>query len=174
MTAPRVSPDLMGASPVMRTFDEFSRATVRRQLRGAVDPRIVEIVRLRCARYHDCRLCASVRVLDAELDDPMAAKIDRYESSDLPDAWKAALRLADAVIMMPGAVGEDLRADVRRHFDDDQISQLLFSIMKWSCQKALVSLRVDIPQEEGTPVTYDRDGHRIIGTAAIRAFQQAG
>ena len=122
-----------------RAMQDFERATVR--LSG-VDPITTELVRLRCARIHDCRRCRSVRddaALEAGFDEALGAKIDDYEHSDLSPRHKAALRLADAMIL--GAPID--RADVHAHFTESEIAELLLDVVKWSVQKALVALRIE-------------------------------
>ena len=55
---------------------------------SALDPVTTELVRLRCARTHNCRICQTLRLADARaagVDETMTAKVDRYERS-LPDA----------------------------------------------------------------------------------------
>ncbi|MFZ4487535.1 MAG: hypothetical protein ACOYO9_13195, partial [Candidatus Nanopelagicales bacterium] len=44
-----------------------------------LDPVTTELIRLRCARQHDCRICQTLRLADAAdlgLDADMAAKVD--------------------------------------------------------------------------------------------------
>lgn len=145
-------------------IDAFSAAAVRA---STVDPLTTEVVRLRCARYHDCRLCQSLRLEDAlssGLDEALAAKVDVFETSDLDDRLKAALRLADAVIVAPASVDATLQADLRAHFTEEQIAELLHDIVKWSFQKVLVALRIDSPIREGLSVlSFDADGAPSIG-----------
>ncbi|MGA8257873.1 MAG: hypothetical protein WB767_14995, partial [Nocardioides sp.] len=74
---------------------------------AGLDPTLTELVRLRGARQHDCRLCASRRsmaAIDAGADDAMFEAIDRWPESDLPAATKAALGLVDAMIWTPSAI----------------------------------------------------------------------
>jgi hypothetical protein len=147
-------------------IDAFSAAAVRA---STVDPITTEVVRLRCARYHDCRLCQSLRVDDAlaaGLDETLAAKVDRYEASDLDERLKAALRLTDAVIVNPASADAALRAQLQEHFTDEQIAELLHDIVKWSFQKVLVSLRLDVPVRDGLSVlSFDDHGDPSIGDA---------
>ena len=51
-------------------------------------------------------------------------KLSDYESSDLPERTKAALRYADHIAGDPGPVPEPLEAELRRWFSDDQILDL--------------------------------------------------
>jgi hypothetical protein len=159
----RVSTTIGESSALTPMCDEFAATVVRL---GAIDPFITEIVRLRCAQYHDCRLCGSVRLVAARelgLDEARVASIDHYEAAEFTAAQKAALRLADAVIIGPGAVDDGLRDELRRHFSDEQISELLFDVMKWSFQKALVSLRIDGPITGGAgELVFDADGNPVV------------
>jgi AhpD family alkylhydroperoxidase len=129
-------------------MQDFERAVVRLQ---GVDPVTTELVRLRCARTHDCRRCRSVRddaALEAGFDERLGEKIDDYEHSDLSPRHKAALRLADAMIL-GGQVEPALREDLRRHFSESEIAELLLDVVKWSVQKALVALRIEPPPNDG-------------------------
>ena len=124
----------------------FERSVVR--IHG-VDPVTTELVRLRCARIHDCRRCRGVRddaALEAGFDEELGAKIDRYETSDLSARHKAALRLADAMIL--GTPVD--RADARAHFSETEIAELLLDVVKWSVQKPLVALRIEPAENDGT------------------------
>ncbi|CAB4881555.1 unannotated protein [freshwater metagenome] len=147
-------------------IDVFSATAV---LATSLDPITSEVVRLRCARYHDCRLCQSLRwenALDAGLDEQLARKVDGYETSDLDERLKVALRLTDRVIVDPSLVDEELRADLRAHFTDEQIAEILHDIVKWSFQKVLVALRLDLPVREGLSVlSFDDAGAPSIGAA---------
>ena len=113
MITSRLSPAVMDSSELPHAYEEFAATVVRR---NSVDPMITELVRLRCAHYHDCRLCGSVRLVDAVragLDEQVVSTIDSYETSDFDPRWKAALRLTDAVIVDPTGVGPELAAQLR-------------------------------------------------------------
>lgn len=170
-TATRIAPPTHENGPFYGTaldvaIDDFSAAAVRA---SAVDWLTTEIVRLRCASYHDCRLCGSLRIgpaLDQGLDEDLVAKIALYERSDLDERHKVALRLTDAMIMDPSMNTPELGEQVREHFTDEQITELTADIMKWSFQKVLVSLRIEPPLREGLSLmTFDESGHPILGDA---------
>jgi AhpD family alkylhydroperoxidase len=150
-----------------RAIVDFAAAAMRAQ---TLDPVTTELVRLRCAGYHDCRFCASLRLeeaRDAGVDEEMTAKVARFESSDLPERAKVALRLTDAVIIQPSAAGPGLAAQLRKHFSDEQIAELLLDIMKWSEQKKYVALRLEAPPWEGTnTLTFDESGNHVLGAVA--------
>lgn len=175
--ASRIPPPQPGQGPRYGTaFDVamvgFAASVMRLR---TLDPITTEIVRLRCARHHDCRMCRSVRYEDAReagLTEDTADQIDRYEDSELLLRHKVALRLTDAMIMAPADLTPELRRQVREHFSNAEIAEIAFDIMKWSHQKALVALRIEPPPEtEHTPLSFDEDGHpRLAG--ATPSFAQ--
>jgi hypothetical protein len=147
-------------------IDEFAAAQMRAT---DIDPVITELVRLRCAQYHDCRLCGSLRLREAAeqgLIEATVAKIARFETSDLSEAAKAALRLTDAIIIRPSAADAGLRAELRRHFTDAQIAEICLDVAKWSQQKYLVALRIETPPWDGLEIlTFDADGNPQVGSS---------
>ena len=101
-----LTPGVSAGGPLESAIADFAAAAVRAK---GIDPLVTELVRLRCAQYHDCRLCASFRVqeaLDAGYEESMHKAIGNYENSDFSPKIKAALRLCDAMIMRPGDIPE--------------------------------------------------------------------
>ena len=121
----------------------------------AIDPVTTEVVRLRGAVQHNCRLCKSRRegnALDAGGSESLYAEIEHYETSDhLSDRQKAALRYVDALIWSPSRIGPEVAADVRTHFSEEAALELTLDVMRNACNKIMVSLGADAPRvEEGT------------------------
>jgi alkylhydroperoxidase family enzyme len=58
----------------------------------------------------------------------VVAKLADYESSDLPERTKAALRLADRLWSTPGPLERAFYEDLRLHFSDDELLDLSMSI----------------------------------------------
>lgn len=140
----------------------FTRAVI---LADRVDPLVSELVRLRCAQIHDCRLCGSMRMqdaLDAGLDEQMTMRIARYETGGFSPAAVAALRLTDAIIIAPTLADAALAEELHRHFDDEQIAEICLDVMKWSYQKTLVALRLETPPWESAVLSYDENGDPVI------------
>ena len=161
----QLTPGVSAGGAIETAIADFAAAAVRAD---AVDPVITELVRLRCAQVHDCRLCGSFRVqaaLDAGFDESMQKAIATYESSDFSDAAKAALSLCDAMIMHPGSISESLRNTVREHLSDAQIVEICVDVMKWSQQKSLVALRIEPPASDQhlTQLIFGKDGHPVFG-----------
>ena len=95
------------------------------------------------------------------LDEPTIEKVKSYESSDLSDRHKVALRFADAIMTQPGAISDDLRAQLFVHFTNEQIVEMTVDVMKWNYQKIPVSLRNDFEVREGelVPLIFDEQGN---------------
>lgn len=111
-----------------------------------LDPVTTELVRLRCARQHDCRICQTLRMVEAHAADDhesLMAQVDWYESSALSERHKVALRLVDAVIWRPVDLSDQLVAEAHEHFTDAELAELLLDVTKWSTQKIHVTLGTD-------------------------------
>jgi alkylhydroperoxidase family enzyme len=114
----------------------------------SLDMVTTEVVRLRGARRHNCRICQStrsVKALDAGADEAMFDKIDHYEHSDLVESHKVALRLTDAFITQPTEIDPSLVAQVHQYFTPPQVAEIVLDVMRNSCQKVAVALAVDDP-----------------------------
>jgi alkylhydroperoxidase family enzyme len=136
----------------------------------AIDPVTTEVVRLRGAVQHNCRLCKSRRegnALDAGGSESLYAEIEHYETSDhLSDRHKAALRYADALIWSPSRIGPEVAAGVRTHFLQEAALELTLDVMRNACNKIMVSLGADAPRvEEGTEwFLVDAEGRTVFAS----------
>ena len=84
---------------------------------GVVDDPTTEVGRLRFANARD-----------QGLDEPSVDLItDEYADSSLPERWKLAIRLADALIA-DAYVDADLRAELLAEFTDEEIVELTATI----------------------------------------------
>ncbi len=111
-----------------------------------LDPVTTELVRLRGARAHNCRICQSrrdVRAIGGGADESTFDKIDFYEASDLPERQKVALRLTDAMIWQPAAYPADLAAQVRAHFTPPQALEIVLDVVRNAANKVAVALQAD-------------------------------
>jgi len=118
-----------------------------------LDPVTSELVRLRGARAHNCRLCKSLRegtALDAGGTESQYDAIDHYETSDLSPRHKAALRYVDTVIWQPARVGA-VAPDVLAQFTAVEATELTLDVMRNACNKIAVAFGADAPRvTEGT------------------------
>lgn len=130
----------------------------------SLDPVTSEVVRLRGAAQHNCRLCKSLReghALDAGGTESLYEDIEHYESSQLlSEAQKAALRYADALIWSPARIAPAVAAGVREHFSREQARELTLDVMRNASNKIAVALKADAARVEDGTERYliDADG----------------
>ncbi|BBY35140.1 hypothetical protein BST33_01210 [Mycolicibacter minnesotensis] len=147
-------------------FNQFMPAVARLR---SLDPVTSEVVRLRGAAQHNCRLCKSLRettALHAGGSESIYDDIELFEDSALlTEAQKAALRYVDALIWTPGQFDADVIAGVRRHFSDEQAVELTLDVMRNAGNKIAVALAADAPRvAEGTErYLLDDDGQTVFG-----------
>jgi alkylhydroperoxidase family enzyme len=163
-------PGPVPASPagLRAALDDYSAAVVRGR---ALDPVLTELVRLRCARTHDCRICRTLRLADARdagADDAVTDAVDSYETSALDARTKAALRVTDALITQPAGLTPEAVATARALLSPEELAELCLDVSKWSTQKVHVALGTDAPDrlsldEQGVSwFRFDDDG-RVAG-----------
>lgn len=157
------------SDPVDALLNGFVPAVARLR---ELDPVTTEIVRLRGAAQHNCRLCKSLRegaALDAGGSEELYGQIASYESaSGLSKAHKAALRYVDALIWTPSRIASDVAAGVRKNFSEKQAWELTLDVMGNACNKIAVSLGADTPRvTDGTERYFiDADGHTVYADTA--------
>ena len=160
LPASAVGQDSSG-QPADALFNGFMPAVARLR---SLDPVTSEVVRLRGAAQHNCRLCKSLRettALDAGGSESLYEDIERFEESRLlSEAQKAALRYVDALIWTPEQIAPEVAAGVRRHFTDEQALELTLDVMRNAGNKIAVALAADAPRvAEGTErYLIDADG----------------
>ena len=137
----------------------------------ALDPVLTELIRLRGARAHDCRICRSrrdVRAIGDGVDESTFDAIDFYETSDLPERAKVALRLTDAMVWSPAAWPAGLADQVRSTFSPAEALEIILDIVRNAANKVAVALKADeaIVTEGVEYFTVDPDGTLTYGLAA--------
>ena len=112
----------------------------------ALDPLTTELVRLRGARIHNCRMCKTLRHVDALTaggDEDLFDRIDDYESSSMTERQKVALRLTDAVLTRPGDFLPELASEVHEHFAAAEILEIILDVARNSRNKVAVANATD-------------------------------
>jgi alkylhydroperoxidase family enzyme len=154
------------SDPTDAVLNDFLPTVARMR---ALDPVLTELVRLRGAAQHNCRLCKSLRegnALDAGGSETLYGDIERFETSELLDERvKAALRYTDALIWTPAHLVADDVAEVRTRFSEAEAVELTFDIMRNASNKVVVSLGTDAPRvEHGTErFLVGTDGQTVFG-----------
>ncbi len=156
---PLIGPSAVGDATPAGLLGAYQEAVVRG---STLDPMTTELVRLRCARTHRCRICQTLRLADARaagVDEAITAQIDFYERSDLPDRAKIALRVTDAFITRPDLLADITAGQARTSFEPAELASLCLDITKWSTQKIHVALGTDGADGLET----DQDGVAMFG-----------
>jgi alkylhydroperoxidase family enzyme len=152
------------SEPADVVFNDFLPAVARMR---ALDPVTSELVRLRGAAQHNCRLCKSLRentALDAGGSESLYGDIQRFEDSAvLTERAKAALRYTDGLIWTPAHLVADDVVEVRSGFSEAEAVELTFDIMRNASNKVAVALGADAPRvAEGTErYLLDVDGQTV-------------
>ena len=135
----------------------------------SLDPVTTEVVRLRGAAQHNCRLCKSrreVAALDAGGTESMYAGIENFEIAALfDDRHKVALRYVDALIWTPSRIGAEVASGVRDHFSEPEALELTLDVMRNAANKIMVAFGVDAPRvTDGTErFVLGGDGQPVYG-----------
>jgi alkylhydroperoxidase family enzyme len=138
-----VSPAGTDGGDLWATITEMLRVVACMQ---SLDTVTTELVRLRGARFHNCRICQSrlsLSALEAVGDRAVLDQVDVYESSDLPERQKVALRLTDAMVTQPSGLDDTLVASVRAHFTPAQAIEIVYDVARNATNKFAVALGVD-------------------------------
>lgn len=135
-----------------------------------LDPLTTELVRLRGARTHNCRVCKSrrnVRAVKQGQGEATFDQIDDYESSDLSERHKVALRLTDAMTWQPAAHPAELNQQLRANLAADEVLEIVFDVARNAANKIAVALGADQANVVGGVEYFDtdQDGELILGLA---------
>jgi alkylhydroperoxidase family enzyme len=128
-------------------LETFMRAVARLD---ALDAVMTEIVRLRGARAHNCRLCQSTRSVPAAragADERVYDQIDAYDSdaSELTERQQVALRLVDAFLWQPLAYPAGLAGTVMRVFSPAETVEIVLDVVRNAANKIAVLFAADAP-----------------------------
>ncbi len=152
------------AVPIWEALVTLARVVPRLE---ALDPVTAEVVRLRGARQHQCRLCKSLRSRPALLaggDESVFSAVDDYEHSDLTAAQKAALAFTDAMIWTPARITGSV-APMLEWFSPAQTVELVFDVTRNALNKIAVAMEADAAHvDEGIEIyDLDAEGNPLYG-----------
>ena len=124
---------------------------------SALDPVTSELVRLRGARAHDCRLCQSRRSVSA-ID--LAGRNDLFDERDpsgISDAQALALQVVDTFVWQPLQWPPGLGEQVVDALGPAAATELTLDIVRNAANKIAVAFDADHPQVETGVEYYDID-----------------
>jgi alkylhydroperoxidase family enzyme len=112
----------------------------------SVDALTSELVRLRGARLHQCRLCSSRRRVSAVVADPEILEvIDPASRPDLDRAQRAAINLADVILLRPSELAAAAINDIQQNFSPAQAIEIALLVAHNAANKIAVALGADAP-----------------------------
>jgi alkylhydroperoxidase family enzyme len=154
------------------TLEEFMRVVA---LHTALDPVTTELVRLRGARFHNCRVCQSRLSLKAveaagdatvfDVDADLGARSDREQ---------IALDLADLLVTQPILVDAALTARVHELLTPAEITELVLDVVRNAANKVAVALGGDAPVVDEGIEFYDIDATGDVVADVDREVVRAG
>jgi alkylhydroperoxidase family enzyme len=163
--AAAAAPGIAAEVDLWSALDDWMHAVARLR---ALDPLTTELVRLRGARVHDCRLCRSlrnVRAVQGGADESTFDQVDDYERSALSERHKVALRLTDAMLWQPTSYPPGLVEQVHAHFDAAESVEIVLDVARNAANKIAVTFGADQPNVDQGVEYYDVDeaGELIYG-----------
>ncbi len=124
---------------------------------SALDPVTSELVRLRGARAHDCRLCQSRRSVRAVDQAGGSELFDDRDPSGISDAQALALQVVDAFVWQPSRWPPGLGKQVVDALGPAAATELALDIVRNAANKIAVAFDADAPQVETGVEYYDID-----------------
>ncbi|HEY1445554.1 MAG TPA: hypothetical protein VGF51_11710 [Acidimicrobiales bacterium] len=124
---------------------------------STLDPVTSELVRLRGARAHECRLCQSRRSVSAIDQAGRSDLFDDRDPSGISDAQALALRVVDAFVWQPIQWPSGLGEQVVDALGPAAATELTLDIVRNSANKVAVAFGADEPRVDTGVEYYDID-----------------
>jgi AhpD family alkylhydroperoxidase len=143
--------EVMGNAPVI--YDWYYQEFYQKLFYSdRIDRRIVELVRLRLANIHGCAFCNRndrMAAKDAGISDAQIDALPTYETGPFSEAEKAALALADVMVLTnpKGAVSPALYQRLKLSFSDADLVELGM-VMAVLCGMAKFIFAFDLVEKE--------------------------
>ncbi len=129
-TVPRTTITLQEAAPRLAAA---TNALMADAYPGAADLVTREIVRILSGRLSHCTFCRNLRLhaaIDRGFDESMVEQLEDIDHSTLSEPQKWAVRFAQAFLTDPSTFGPDGWSELRRHFDDDEVVDLVLDLVR--------------------------------------------
>ena len=117
----------------------------------SLDPILTEVVRLRGAGFHQCRLCQSIRylpALEAGAPDAMLENAIHGAPTETDPRSATALCFVDEVLAHPGRLTEATISGIKKNVDPPALTELVLDIARNATNKVAVAFAADAPRVE--------------------------
>ena len=99
-----------------------------------LDPKLVELIKLRTSQINGCGYCVNQHSLDArkagETEQRVFAISAWWETPFFTDKERAALKLAEEITRISaGGVSDETFLEAKKHFSEKEIAQLIFTVI---------------------------------------------
>jgi len=170
-TAPRIPAELVEGF-FMQSEDDGSPAAaiaipielsrlaaipVRTKRSFQLDPVLHELIRLYNAKYQDCQYCQNARqavAVQHGLEEDMVAALGHFETSNLPEQIKAALRITSALASNPALLTDQIWADAGRYYSEQELVDIVLLSMHTTASKTTITLGLDPGKEASSRLFY--------------------
>ena len=122
-----------------------------------IDPLVHECIRLFNANYQGCEYCLNARAavaVQAGLNEDIVGKLTHFESSDLPEPLKAALRVANAISSNPSSVTKELWDKTRQFYSEREVVDLVLLSVHTTGSKVTITLGLDPGKQNSSRVFF--------------------
>ena len=122
-----------------------------------IDPLVHECIRLFNANYQGCEYCLNARAavaVQAGLNEDIVGKLTRFESSDLPEKVKVALRIANAISSAPSSLTKELWEETRKFYTEQEVVDLVLLSVHTTSSKVTITLGLDPGKENSSRIFY--------------------
>ena len=116
------SPAAAVAIPI--ELSRLAAIPVRTKRSFQLDPVLHELIRIYNAKYQDCQYCQNARqavAVQHGLNEDMVSALGHFETSNLPEQIKAALRITSALATNPALLTDEIWADAGAYYSEQEL-----------------------------------------------------
>jgi AhpD family alkylhydroperoxidase len=130
---------------------------VRTKRSFQVDPVLHELIRIYNAKVQDCQYCQNARqavAVQHGLNEDMVSALGHFETSNLPENIKAALRITAALATNPALLTDEIWADAGTYYSEQELVDIVLLSMHTTASKTTITLGLDPGKEASSRLFY--------------------
>ena len=149
------SPAAAIAIPV--ELSRLAAIPVRTKRSFQLDPVLHELIRIYNAKFQDCQYCQNARqavAVQNGLDEDMVSALSHFETSNLPEQIKAALRITSALATNPALLSDEIWDAAGQYFSEQERVDIVLLSMHTTASKTTITLGLDPGKEASSRLFY--------------------